>query len=271
MTTTRTTQTTATTDPGLGLLRAGLTTSAVAALSLVALVVASVVVSPPPGRGGPVSVGPDAVVAGGLVVLALAGLSLWLVRSLLRRRGALVASRGATAQRVVAAYAPLAVVVAALPLDPAVVGLALVALAMTAPGVLWTVLDGSSPRRGVARVALAVVLVPVAGVVGFLTGYGIASGGFVLLDITVGPDTAAGDALGVGLAVLVVAAGVLAGHLTTFLPLAAIGPGGASSVSRSTTSPPDTSPPPPRPGEAAPGDERDRSSTAVAARAEVVS
>lgn len=139
----------------------------------------------------------------GLVVLARE-----LVRRVLSRRGRLVMARWAASDQTVLAYAVLAAAVAGVVggLDAEPFGIVLGALAMTAPGVLLVVLDGSPPLRGLLRVLLAVALVPVAVVGGLAVGFlaffvSTFVGSFVF--------------------------GFLAGHLLTFVPLALVGPGPA--------------------------------------------
>lgn len=135
---------------------------------------------------------------------ALALLALALVRWILTRRGVLVDAREGAARLTVAAYVPLAAALAAVDMASYTLGLAGAALAMTAPGVLLTVLDGSPPVRAALRVLLAAVLVPVAYVAGMVVGF-----------LAFFVSTIFGSLV----------AGVLAGHLVTFVPLAMIGPG----------------------------------------------
>ncbi len=142
------------------------------------------------------------VVAVGL----LAALGRTLSTRVLRRRDALVAARQRAAVRTLVGYVVLAGLLAvALPrVDANVFAVVLGALAMTAPGVFLVVLDGSPPARAATRVLLAVLVTPAAVLAGYLVGFAaffVATfiGSFVL--------------------------GFLAGHLTTFVPLALVGPG----------------------------------------------
>lgn len=149
---------------------------------------------------------PQLRVFGAAVVVLLALVARWQVPRILADRDALVVARLPAARITVIGYGLAAVVlaVAAVRLDADAFALACGALAMTSPGVLLVVLDGSPPLRGVLRVLLAAALVPVATVAGYAVGFlafwvSTFIGSFVF--------------------------GVLAGHLVTFVPLALVGPG----------------------------------------------
>lgn len=83
--------------------------------------------------------------------------------------------------------------------DPDTATYVLAALAMTAPGVATTVLDGSSADRAVVRVLVALGFVPLAVLTGIVAGA-------VTLPLSLP---------------VAVGAGLVAGHVTTYAPLAA--------------------------------------------------
>lgn len=139
-------------------------------------------------------------------VVALAALGRWLAARVLDDRGRLVAARRPAAGTTLQVYAGLAAVLAVAlgRLDAYPFALVMGALAMTSPGVFLVVLDGSPPRRAAARVLVAVLAIPAAVMAGYLVGF---AAFFV--------STFVGSFV----------FGVLAGHLTTFVPLALLGPG----------------------------------------------
>ena len=144
-------------------------------------------------------------------VVALAALGRRQARRVLVRRGARRADRELAATTTLQVYAGLAVLVtlAMLRADAYPYALAMGALAMTSPGVFLVVLDGSPPRRAAVRVLLAVLCVPAAVLAGYVAGFlafwvSTIFGSFVV--------------------------GFLAGHLTTFVPLALLGPGTAAAT-----------------------------------------
>lgn len=200
--------------------RDGLRTFPVALGALVvwALVTAAV----PDADRGPVAPGLRLVGAG--ASWGLAALALPLVRRVLGHRH--VPQREAAARRIVLGYGPVALLLVVLPVDPGVLAVMLAALAMTAPGVLTVVLDGSDPGRAALRVVGAVALVPLAVVAGVVAGYaGFALGVLAVAGVEAvipgelsnrATDVLAGVAFGLG----AFPAGFLAGHLTTYVPLA---------------------------------------------------